>query len=458
MKTIRLLYVCSVVFITICYTQAQQTSTFNSTKYQVNNWKQVAEFIQANWIDDLAKSKDLPFTYVSAWPKLPFMFYWDSYFINEGLKHTKYDSISKNNILNLLYAVNKYGYIGNAFVTNWGMNRSQPPYLSMMVRNWYQNNKKDTAFLSFAYQTLQKEYKFWVDTANNAIQPHSTTVKGLQRYSHSATNNELLELYKELESRFSLDKNIPDTDKIKVAIPFAVEAGTGMDFTTRFEHRCPEFIAVDLNALLYSYEVNFEWMVSELKISNQPNWKNLAAARKKLINLYCWNEERGLFMDYDFVNKRFSKVAAVTSFQPVWAGLASKSQVKRIVKQLSIFHSDWGLVTTEKNGEIKNYQWGESSIWAPMQLMVIQGLLKYGFKKEAKSIATRYLNLITKNFIQPIPEYFTRNGKSFKRQPGKIYEKYTNMGVLNDDEYISSEMMGWTAGTFLWCYNFLQTN
>jgi alpha,alpha-trehalase len=444
------------LFFTISIAMGQSSIKSYAPKY-ADKWHLVADTILAQWAYQKGQSKGLPHTYISAWPGLPFMFYWDTYFINEGLLLTDIDSFAVNNTKNLLYAVDKFGYVGNAFVTTWGMNRSQPPYLSEMVKKCYEKyGVRDTTFLKQAYHTLLKEYFFWTDTSLTALQPHKTSVNGLQRYSHSATKPELVELYKELAGRFNLLVNVNDSIKINTAIPFAIEAGTGMDFTTRFQHRCQDFIAVDLNSLLYGYEKNFAWMVSVLQLSGQPDWNAASIKRKKLLNKYCWNKQRGLFLDYDFANQRYGSVAAITAFQPVWTGMASQQQVKRLIKQLPLFETEWGLITTEVTGEIKNYQWGETSVWAPMQLMVAQALDKYGYNKLARRIAARYLDLVTKNFLNPLPLTVKKNSDQINRKPGKLYEKYKKDGTINDDEYVASEMMGWTAGAFLWCYNYLK--
>ncbi|TAG31961.1 MAG: trehalase [Sphingobacteriia bacterium] len=416
-------------------------------------WNEISNYIKANWSKQRAVSKDLPFAYITVWPGLPFMFYWDSYFINEGLLMSKLDSFARNNTANLLYAVDKFGFIGNAVVTDWGMNRSQPPYLSTMVRTIYEQAKvKDAHFLRKAYKTLLKEYLFWTDTSKNAIENHSTGVAGLQRFFHHATDEELVILYGELADRFGFSRAVSDSEKIKIATPFAVEAASGMDFTTRFEHRSPDFISVELNSLLYLYEINFLWMEKILKMPVSKNWLQLAEQRKLLINQYCWDEARGLYLDYDFVQKRRSKVAAVTAYQPMWAGIASSNQAKRLVQNLPMLETEWGIATVEKTGEIKNYQWGETSVWAPMQLMVVKGLAKYGYTSASKRIAAKYLDLVANNYLNPNPASYTEKGAVVNRKKATIYEKYKADGTINDDEYKASEMFGWTAGSFLWLH------
>lgn len=443
------------LFVTVINCTAQQKY---APKYR-RGWDAVHQTILSRWPSEVSTSKQLPYSYITAWPKLPFMFYWDTYFANLGLHADGLDTMALHNTQNILFAVNKYGYMGNAIVTDWGMGRSQPPFLSAMVRDCYENNgKSDTAFLALAYQTLKKEYHFWTDASPKALEQHNTSIKGLQRYSQHASDAELLALFGQLKNRFHFDDAITDAAKINTARPFAAEAETGMDFTPRFEGRCPDFIALDLNCLLYVYERNFAWMVSVLKLNGEPGWQQLARHRKTLINKYCWDEERGLYLDYDYVNKRHSKIASAITYIALWAGVADHRQAERLRKNLRLFETPWGLVTTTAGpGRIK-YQWGATSVWPPVQSLAVQGLNKYGLTTDARRITAEYLDLVTKNYLSPIPAAYVKDGQVIQRKKGITYEKYKADGTLNDDEYPASEMMSWTAATFSWCYKWYNNN
>ena len=138
----------------------------NYTPRYKSSWKEVDNYIRGQWDNQLTKSNEMPNIYIGAWPYLPFMFYWDTYFTNLGLYIHNFETVAKWNTENLLSVVDKFGYMGNAAVTSWGMNRSQPPYLSSMVRDVFEQfGSKDTAFLRKAYPILRKEYLFWTDTS-----------------------------------------------------------------------------------------------------------------------------------------------------------------------------------------------------------------------------------------------------------------------------------------------------
>ncbi|HOJ65366.1 MAG TPA: trehalase family glycosidase [Paludibacteraceae bacterium] len=428
------------------------------TALYADKWSAINDSVKAGWKNHSGKPSNnaVPDTFAYAFNEWT-LFYWDLYFTQIGLlKHNEL-KLAKGGINNLKAELDKRGFIPNAN-TDWGDNRSQPPYFGIMVKEFY-DFTKDKKWLKTMYAAVLKEYKFWTDTSANRIEANTTEL-GLQRYFHHATETELLELYdQELTSRFDFPKDIEKSKKLNIASQFAAEAESGMDFTPRFENRCSEFIAVDLNSNLYLYEKYLAYFEQELKIGNGQQWLAKARKRKALIQKYCWNDERGLFLDYDFVNNRSSKVAAATAFSPLFAGLASKYQADRMRENLHLFESENGIVACESTDEKRIYQWDHISVWSPMQSLVIMALDNYGFKEDACRIAMKHLDLITANFFNPNPStYVDKSGKKFYRLPGGIYEKYTRFGTINDREYNASLMYGWSAGAFAFAYDYLIVN
>lgn len=436
-----------------------------------SEWKKVKNHIAQTWhlskVDttswQMPGSLRLPLPYFSIHQGRNVLFGWDTYFTNAGLLLT--DSLSayaKNAVENQFAEIEQIGYVPNASEP-WALNRSQTPFLSMMVREVYESMPLDKKWLRQAYDHLRKEYNFWTDTSANAIEDHNTSIKGLQHYYHHASNEELLEFYDQLAPRFGLPDSISNKEQINMGDAWMAEAETGMDFTPRFENRCHQFIALDLNSNLYLYEKNFAWMVKELGLTNAPDWEEKASMRKKLISKYCWNEQRGLFMDYDFVNQRFSKVASIASFYPLWAGLATKEQAKRTFENLPIFEYDFGPTICEKTEQEQHYQWDYPAGWPPIYYLVAKGLINYGYHQEARRIAAKYLDIVTKNFINPEPEYYwvKKDGtmKKQMREPGHVYEKYNVVtGTIYDAEYPSRSFQGWSYGVFIWCENLCEKN
>ncbi|MDB5242814.1 MAG: trehalase, partial [Spirosoma sp.] len=92
-----------------------------------------------------------------------------------------------------------------------------------------------------------------------------------------------------------------------------------------------------------------------------------------------------------------------------------------------------GWVTTlNQTGE----QWDWPNGWAPLQWMVYQGLINYGFTQTAQEGRDRWLSL---------------NDKVFKAT-GKMMEKYNVVDAAlttGGGEYTNQDGFGWTNGVYL---------
>lgn len=355
------------------------------------------------------------------------MYYWDTYFTNQGLRRQGYEEFVKSNADNMLYLVEEYGYMPNGNRTYY-LNRSQPPYLSMIVRDVYEIFR-DEEWLRSAHATLKKEYDFWMTKRATPI--------GLNRHYHHASPAELREFFEYVANRLNSCRDVSDEkEKLETAAHFLAEGETGWDFTPRFGGRCADFAPIDLNCNLYLYEKNFAWFSEILGTGEAASWRERAERRKALINQFCWNDEKGLFCDYNFVSGKQSEVPSLASFAPMWAGLATDKQAQALRENLVLFECDFGLATCQKGPRENKYQWDYPNGWPPLFYLVIQGLNNYGFKDDARRIAQKYVDLVITNF----------------KISGHLWEKYNvvdgSTRVVN--EYEMPTMLGWTAGVFIY--------
>jgi alpha,alpha-trehalase len=423
-------------------------STPETAPLYPEKWDEIANYIKESWPKYVESNPNLPKPYIYGLNPGT-LYYWDFYFHNEGLLMQGYEEIARDNLECMIFQVEKLGFIPNA--SGWGEDRSQSPFFALGVRSYWDKVKPhDMAWLQRAYLAVVAEYRFYTDAPGAAIEDHTSTIPGLQHFGYHSDSAALITFYdRVVAGRFKLPRDVPAEEKLTIASHRMAEAAC-MDFTPRFEGRCLDYIAVDLNSLLFAYERNIAFFERELHISDGKEWDRLADARAKLIDTYCWNEERGLYLDYDFVNGHPSPVASLAGWYPLFTGMASKEKARRVRDNLSLFESDGGLITCEMTPQEIDYQWGHNTVWAPLQHIAIQSMEKYGFEREAKEIAMRWLNTTTKNYVDPHPATYPpfKYGKG-TRYPGALYEKYSCSGDINDAEYPCSEMLGWTATAYL---------
>lgn len=106
-------------------------------------------------------------TFVVAGGRFREPYYWDSYWIVEGLLRTggAFIEIAKNTIENFLDFIEQFGFVPNG-ARLYYLNRSQPPLLAQMVKI-YVEHTNDTSILERAVPLLIKEHMFF--TSNRSV-------------------------------------------------------------------------------------------------------------------------------------------------------------------------------------------------------------------------------------------------------------------------------------------------
>jgi alpha,alpha-trehalase len=214
---------------------------------------------------------------------------------------------------------------------------------------------------------------------------------------------------------------------------------SGFDITFRFgpygadtHHYAP----VCLNSLLYKTETDMEKMsvwLADKRAAQE--WHDRAEKRRKIIQTLLWGQQPGLFFDYDFDRKKLSSYEYATTFYPLWAGVATSAQARAVVGKLHRFEQQGGLaMSTHETGVQWDYPYG----WAPIQLIAVEGLRRYGYNKDADRISYKFLSLVLADF----------------ERDGNIREKYNvvtdSSNVELAEGYRSNAIgFGWTNGVFL---------
>ncbi|MFW6288378.1 MAG: trehalase family glycosidase [Spirochaetota bacterium] len=358
------------------------------------------------------------------------LYYWDTYFTHLGLLRDGRVHLAQSNVLNMFYMIRKFGFVLNSNAV-WHLNRSQPPYLSMMVREVF-DRTGDRGWLRAAYEPLRSEYDFWMTRRMTDV--------GLNRYLHDATDHDLHEFYDgALAKRLGLPPADDETVK-EVSYHYVAEAESGHDFTPRFHGRCADFAPIDLNSNLYEYERNFAEFSRILDNGEDGFWNERGEERLALIRRYCWDGTVGAFNDYDCAEDAPSGVVNAAMFWPLAYGLATPAEAEATVRLLSYVEGPHGVSTCADTPEARRFQWGFPNAWPPIQVMVCKGLARYGFNDDATRIARKYIETVTTRF----------------EADGYLWEKYDSLtGALGEAEYEANRMLGWTAGVFVYLAEFL---
>jgi alpha,alpha-trehalase len=220
-------------------------------------------------------------------------------------------------------------------------------------------------------------------------------------------------------------------------------------------------VTVDLNSLLYKTEVDVAQTIETifggtLKLEDGSEetsaaWYARAKSRRELITRFLWDNEAGMFFDYDFVNRNRHTFLSATVFYPLWAKVATVEQAVSVVKKaLPLLEMPGGLAgsSEESRGAISEKQlarqWDYPYGWAPHQMMTWIGLLNYGYEDVAQRLIYRWLYTITRNVVDyngTVPEKL-----DVVKRSHEVFAEYGNVGT--DFEYMSMEGFGWTNASY----------
>lgn len=315
----------------------------------------------------------LPFPYTTGGGSVasfPEIYGWDTAFSNLALLEHDRADIVRWNILDQLSMIQRFGKVLNGNRTFY-KTRGQTPLLGWSVENYLKIRKDDDEIAMTAYPLLEREYvEYWNGPA------HSTPV-GLStcRDGGKDTDDTSLELASEAEA---LDYTPIFGGEIRNCVPILTNTALVRQANT-------------LNALAE----RFGWKEKAAR------WKKEADDRAERINKYCWGEAEGFYFEYDYVKKTRLPYYSLDGFWPLWAGIASKSQAKRVVDHLPLFDRPYGLTFTDKDypgihPQFKALEWAYPEAWPPIQIIVGQALARYGYEDLERSISRKYIaNVVT---------------------------------------------------------------
>jgi len=426
----------------------------------------------------------LPHPYVVPGGRFNEMYGWDSYFIVLGLVEDGRVPIAKGIVENFFFEIANYGAVLNANRTYY-LTRSQPPLLSSMISEIY-TKTHDEEWLRQAYHYAESDYALWTthdhqpgetrlaryfDLGTGPVPEmadDSTYYPDVIRWlvAHPERRGGYLIAAAEHPAKSEarrLEMSSCDVLRSRVcanayADGYRLSAAfyrgdramreSGFDTTFRFGPfggSTDQYAAVCLNSLLYKYERDMASFASLLgKPRESLRWLNRANSRKKAINKYLWNPEKGTYSDYEFSTRAASSYRYLSEFYPLWAGLATAEQARSVEQQLPIFERQGGLAMSDKDSGM---QWDLPFGWAPTHWFAIEGLSKYGFSNDSTRLAEKFCHTVEANYLLD----------------GTIREKYNvvdgSANIAVAAGYKSNVIgFGWTNGVYARLAQLLRTS
>lgn len=159
------------------------------------------------------------------------------------------------------------------------------------------------------------------------------------------------------------------------------------------------------NAILYRADRDLRWLAAEI---GQPGGEIDGWMRQMLqaFDRRFWDEQRGLFLDYDLRAGRPIAVSTGAAFLPLYAGLASPRQAELLVREHLLSPQEYApndsvryrLTSTSQSEpawEARRYWRGP--VWIILNWLVSEGLRDYGYHQQAEDLRRDSLALMARS-------------------------------------------------------------
>ena len=283
----------------------------------------------------------------------------------------------------------------------WGTDATssmtQPPVFATAVRKVY-DEKPDQDFLKNVFSTLERFHKYLLtyrtpeknllsiinpDESGEDNSPRFDTALGFKKIP---TSSEQVKKRRILMARYK-ELNFDDKEFFKKYF---------------------DVIDLPFNAIFVKALEDFIYLAKEMKenkIANEYE-KHKAnvekAMRKKLF-------DDGLYWSYDNRAKKLIKIKSYSQFMPLYAGLLSKAEAKKLIEKELLNTKTFWLkypvpTISAKEPSFRPIAYWRGPVWISTNWFIFQGLLRYGYDDLATQLANKTAELIEKSGFR---EYYS---------------------------------------------------
>ncbi|KAH9987249.1 glycoside hydrolase family 37 protein [Russula vinacea] len=324
-------------------------------------------------------------------------YYWDSFWITQGLIQSRLFDIVNDTLQNFMDEIESFGFIPNGG-RRYYLNRSQPPVFIMMLAN-YIAASNDTAILDRALPLAERELAWWSGNRSlDVTSPYTKKTYTLSRYavSNSAPRPESYLTDYETANDPTLN-TLNESERAELYSQLASGAETGWDYSTRFislpvaggtNYTVPALrsvnvknhIPVDLNAILYKSNLILADFYMSGRYANPTiasKYQTVAASiRAGILDLF-WDSSKLAFYDFNLTSNSRNSVFSAATFYPLWTGIVPDEIISSSSNAFGFF-SSINMVLRRFNGTYpptfieSGLQWDAPNAWPPHQYIALE--------------------------------------------------------------------------------------
>ncbi|KAI0917618.1 hypothetical protein AcW1_007218 [Taiwanofungus camphoratus] len=330
-------------------------------------------------------------------------YYWDSYWIVQGLLQSELYDVANATLQNFMDEIARFGFIPNGGRIYY-LARSQPPLFVRMVSD-YVAATNDTTVLARALPMAEIELQWWATNRTiNVTSPYTNQTYAMARYSvtNSAPRPESYLTDYLTANDPTLQVPLNESQRADLYAELASGAETGWDYSSRWTAQplaggsndtnpalralnTRNVVPVCLNSILYNAHTLLADFYTSPSAGPAQNASAAAGHRARAAELRAgvldlfWDAPKLAFYDFNLTAHSRSALFSAATFYPLWAGIMPDELSASETAAFGAFAA-LNMVLNRYNGTMPvtfletGLQWDAPNAWPPHQFIALEAL------------------------------------------------------------------------------------
>ncbi|CCM03727.1 uncharacterized protein FIBRA_05873 [Fibroporia radiculosa] len=324
-------------------------------------------------------------------------YYWDSYWIIQGLMESELYEIANSTLQNFMDEIQTFGFIPNGGRIYY-LDRSQPPLFVRMVSD-YVTTTGDTSVLERAILSAETEMQWWMNNRSVSVtSPYTNKTYTVFRYDVNNSAPRPESYIDDYSTAF--DPTLPslsEDQRSSLYANLASGAESGWDFSSRYaaqpfaggsnntnpilrSYNIRNTIPIDLNSILYKAHMLLAGMYNSTGNTTAAgsHLATAASLREAVLDLF-WDSQKLAFYDFNLTSNSRNTLFSAATYFPLWNDIVPDELLESSENAFGFF-SAVNMVMNRYNGSFpvtflqSGLQWDAPNAWPPHQYIILQAL------------------------------------------------------------------------------------
>ncbi|KDQ62129.1 glycoside hydrolase family 37 protein [Jaapia argillacea MUCL 33604] len=325
-------------------------------------------------------------------------YYWDSFWIIQGLIQSELYDIANYTLQNFMDEIETFGFIPNGGRIYY-LNRSQPPLFIQML-SAYVTATNDTSILVRALPLAEKELTWWQTNRTLSVtSPYTNQTYSMAHYAVTNTGprpESYITDYLTANDP-TLVTPLNETERDNLYGELASGAETGWDYSSRFTAQplaggsnntnpalralnVKNIIPICLNSILYKSHVVLAGLYTSSNTPSPSDHLSTAATiRAGILDLF-WDSNKLAFYDFNLTSNSRNSLFSAATFYPLWSGIIPDEVLEGGQDKAFGMFAALNMVLNRYNGTfpvtflVTGLQWDAPNAWPPHQYIALEAL------------------------------------------------------------------------------------